>query len=360
MPATQSERLTSGRRIVRRGPDAVWVGGLCLSLIALVALLVTHEHGITGDEPFYVAMAKHPGGPHNFPYAYRVAVPWLVWLLPFREVVGFTIIGLVCIAVAAGALFELLREFEIDDRLALGLVVGFTLSPTLWIVAIRHFRSIDPASVMIIVLGTLFIVRRQRGALLITLTLGMAVRESTPFLIPFAYAIWARRPIDRDAIRDVLYTCLFPAVIYLVIRTQIETVGRQYIVGYSGPFLTARVDMLKNASWGVELRRLAYTYGPLWLVAPFALRDSRFARRGLVLVVLCLASMTYAYDWGRIVFLAAPVFYVAAGQVLNHRRRLAIVTVAVLLAVDIGYGIYLQTYGVSHALDNTTQRIPVY
>jgi len=71
--------------------------------------------------------------------------------------------------------------------------------------------------------------------------------------------------------------------------------------------------------------------------------------------------MTYAYDWGRIIFLAAPVFYVASGHVLRGRRRLAVAVVALLLAVDIGYGIYLQAYGVKHGLDTTvSRRIPVY
>lgn len=70
-------------------------------------------------------------------------------------------------------------------------------------------------------------------------------------------------------------------------------------------------------------RRLAYTYGPIWLAAPFALRSVPFARRGLVLVALCLISLSFASDWGRMIFLAAPVFYVAAASVVQHRRRLS-------------------------------------
>lgn len=194
----------------------------------------------------------------------------------------------------------------------------------------------------------------------LTLAIGTAVHESTLFLVPFAYVVWARHPIDLEALRDLAYTCLLPAVLYVVIRTQIHAVGKQYIPGYSGSFITARINLVKHAQLGVELRRLAYTYGPLWLVAPFALRSSRFARCGLVLVVLCVASMTYAYDWGRIIFLAAPVFYVAAAQVLEHRRRAAIATVIVLLAVDIGYGVYLQVHGVQYGLDNSVSHIPIY
>jgi hypothetical protein len=356
-------RLRASARALPRVPPAVRVGALCLALVALVSALIRHEHGLSGDEPFYEAMARHPGGPHNFPYAYRVAVPWLVHVLPFSHVVSFTALAWLGIAAAAGALYVLLMQFDVEPRLAAALCVGFALSPTLLVVLVRNGRSIDPASILVMVLGCLFIVRRQRAALAVTLLLGTAVRESTLFLIPFTYAVWAERPLDARALRDTALTAAAPVVAYLVIRTQVDAVGRRYEPGYNGPFFDARFDLIGQAfhAWSIELRRLAYTYGPLWLVAPFALLSLRFARRGLVLVALCVASMTYAYDWGRIIFLAAPVFYVASGWVLRDRRRLALATVIALLAVDIGYGVYLQAYGVQHGLDNSVGRgIPVY
>jgi hypothetical protein len=345
--------------------SGVGVGLLCLVIVALVDAVIRHESRMTGDEPFYERMASHPGAPHNFPYAYRIAVPWVVHVLPFSHVVSFTLLAWLAIAAAAGALYALLEEFDIDPRLALALAIGFALSPTLLVVLVRHGRSVDPASILVLVLGCLFIVRRQRVALAITMLVGVAVRESSLFLIPLAYAIWAQRPLDREALRDTLLTATLAVVLYVVLRTSVDAVGRQYEPGYSGPFLRARIDVLRSALSGatgpVELRRLAYAYGPLWLVAPLALRDLRFARRGLVLVVLCVVSMTFAYDWGRIAFLAAPVFYVAGAHVLRGRRRLAVATVLVLFAVDIGYGVYLQAYGVQHGLDTTvSRRIPVY
>ena len=62
---------------------------------------------------------------------------------------------------------------------------------------------------------------------------------------------------------------------------------------------------------------------PPLLLGGFLLERLGFARRGLVLVALCAASMTFALDWGRMVFFAAPVIYVAAAFVLRDRRRLA-------------------------------------
>jgi hypothetical protein len=53
------------------------------------------------------------------------------------------------------------------------------------------------------------------------------------------------------------------------------------------------------------------------------------------------------------VFFAAPLVYVAAAYVLRDRRRLAVLAVAGLLAVDIGYAAYMQVHGVRHGLDST-------
>jgi hypothetical protein len=333
----------------------VAVGLLCLVLIALISAVIRHEHGLSGDEPHYEAMATHPGAPHNFPFAYRIGVPYLIHILPFSHVVSFTAVAWLGIAVSAGALYALLGHFRTAPWLAGALCVGFALSPTLLVVLFRNGRSIDPATILVMVLGCLFIVRRQRVALGITLLVGVTIRESALFLIPLAYVVWARRPLDAEALRDTLLTGLAPAAAYVALRTSISAVGRQYVPGYSGPFFDARFDLigqaLSRSGWPVELRRLAYTYGPLWLVAPFALRDLRFAREGLVLVALCVASMSFAYDWGRIIFLAAPVFYVAAAHVLRNRPRLAVATVITLLAVDLGYGIYVQVSGVAHGLE---------
>jgi hypothetical protein len=348
-------------------PPAIRVAGISLVAVIVADGLLKHERGMSGDEPFYDRMAAHPSGPHNFPYAYRIAVPWLVHLSPLHRTASFTVLAWLAIAASAAALYALLREFNVTDRLAMALAVGFALSPPLLVVLIRHGRSIDPASILVLTVGCLLIVRRQKLALAMTILIGVAVRESSMFLIPLTYALWAERPLDRRALRDTVLVGALPAIAYVVLRTSIDAVGRQYIQGYTGPFLKSRYDVIKDGLTGhnlwVEVRRLGAALGPLWLVAPVALRDLPFARRGLVLVAVCAGAMTFAFDWGRIIFLAAPVFYVATAHVVRDRRRVAIATVAALFALDLGYAIYMQAYGVTHGLEPRIGRqtkVPVY
>ena len=337
------------------------VGLCCLLIAGLADAVLLHERGITGDEPFYVRMATHPGGPHSFPYADRIAVPWLVHVLPFSQVVSFQLLALLAIGASGGALYVLLSDFGVSARLGAALAIGFAVSPNLLVVLLRNGRSIDPETILVMVLGCLFIVRRQKLALALTILIGVTVKETSLFLIPFAYAVWAQRLVDRSALRDVALVAAAPIAGYLLLRVAIPAVGGQYTPGYGGPFLKARLDIFRKVLTVDELKRAAYAFGPLWLVAPFALRNLPFARRGLVLVALCVIAMTVSYDAGRVIFLAAPVIYVAAGSVIEHRHRLALVTVVALFALDLGYAGYMQYHGVRYGLDTTAKsRIPVY
>lgn len=333
-------------------PDWLLVGVGCLALVTLADLVLRHEHGMSGDEPYYALMAAHPGAAHSFPYAYRIAVPWIVWALPFSQVVAFQGLALVCIAASGAALYVLMRQFGISVRLAALLAAGCAISPNLLVVLLRHGRSIDPATTLVMILGCLFVVRRQRLALALTVLIGVAVKETSLFLLPLAYAVWARRVVDREALRDTVLVAIAPVAGYLAIRAAVPAIGNQYTPEYGGSFLAARAHVFRQVFTAAGLRRVAYAFGPLWLLAPFALRTLPFARRGLVLVGVCVLAMTVSFDAGRILFLAVPVFYVAAAWVADGRPRLAAAAVAALFAVNLIYAVYMQVHGVQHGLDS--------
>jgi hypothetical protein len=348
-----ARRLSRGARGL---PDPARFGALCLAIVAVVDVALRHQRGLSGDEPYYERMAAHPAGPHNFPYAFRVGVPYLVHVLPFSRAFSWQLLAVVAIAGAATALFALLREFDVGDALAAWLSLGFALSPPLLAVLLRNGRNVDAAASLLIALGCLFIVRRRRLALALTLLAGTAVHESCLFLIPLAYAVWAQRPIDTRALRDLALTAAVPALVYVYLRSSIVAVGQAYQPGYTGPLLSERATMVRDAlrhgGWHTELRRLAIDYGPLWLVAPAALPRLPFARRGLALLACCVASMTFAFDWGRALFFAAPIVYVSAAFVLQDRRRLTVAVVAALFALNVGYAVYMQVHGIRHGLEN--------
>lgn len=333
--------------------DAVLVTGIGLVLILIADALIQDQPAPRGDEQIYELMAQHPGDTHTFPFAYRVGVPWLVHVLPFDSTFSFSAIAWLASALCGGLMFLLLRRFGTARWLAAALSLCLVLCPPLLVVSLRQGRGVDPMSLLVMIAGALAIVDRRPRALAVIVLAGAFVRESSLFLIPFAYAIWARALWDRDAARDALASGVPGLVAYATLRLALPTVGREQVIGY---------DSLLGGRWTVvretlrepftAIRRLIGAFGPLWLAAPFALRDLPFARRGLVLLALCAVAMTFAQDWGRIVLLAAPVIYVAAAHVLNPRRTLAIAAVLLFVAMDVGYAIYMQTSGVESGIVN--------
>jgi hypothetical protein len=151
--------------------------------------------------------------------------------------------------------------------------------------------------------------------------------------------------IDRRAIKTVAAASLPGFVAYIAIRYGIPTTPNRY-----GKALDIVKDVLKDPA--VELRRIFIAFGPLWFVAPFALKDLRYARAGLALVACCLLSFLFVRDWGRVLLLTAPAVYVASGHVLNDRRRLATAAIAAFAVLDIGYAVYMQLHGVESNIIN--------
>ena len=334
---------TDSRRRDWRDGALVGLAGLVILLIA--DALVKDAGTPKGDDQIYELMAQKPFATHSFPFAYRFLVPTIVHVLPFGHTFSFSLLAWLSTAACGTVAYVLMRRFAVHPWLAAALALCLVLCPQLFVVSLRQGRNVDPETVLVMLAGGLAIADRRPLALGITIAVGATIRESALFLIPFAYAYWAARPIDAEQLKRTAAASLPGLAIYAAIRLGIPTTPNGY-----GSALDIVNEVLDNPK--VELRRIFIAFGPLWLAAPFALRDLRYARAGLALFACCLVSFLFVRDWGRVVLLAAPVMYVAGAHVLNDRRRLAIVAVAAFAALDLGYAVYMQTHGVEANIIN--------
>jgi hypothetical protein len=356
----EARNQLSGARSEARNVALVSLAG-ALSL-ALLGALVRHEPSPRGDDAIYEAIARHPFATHTFPFGYRFGLPWLVHVLPFGHTFSFQLLACLAAAGAAGFAFLLIRHFEIDARLAGVMALLMCISPPFLIVAIRDGRNTDIATVMFLMAGAYFLVRRAYWQLALTLLLGAAVREAVLFLIPLAYAVWAVQLLDRRAVARTALVAVPALVAYAAIRLGIHTSGEAQVPGYGGSLISERFTVIKEGlrSPFQEARRMFTVYGPLWLAAPLALRDMSYARRGLVLVAMSIVSMTFALDWGRMILLSAPVFYPAAAHVLARRPRWLAPALLASLALIGGYAVYMDRTGVrTGIIENPPPPYPV-
>ena len=344
MSAVQAQ---AERQLLRRE----WVEPALVAVVGLLCIVVLDAFVLDagdprGDELIYELMARDPFAPHSFPFAFRVGPPTLVHLLPFDHDFSFSALAWLSTGASAGVAYALMRRFQAERWLAAALALCLATCPPLLAASLRQGRGVDAESVLVMLAGGLAVAARRPLALGVIVLLGALVRESALFLVPFAYAVWARRPLDREAAQQVGLAAAPGVALYAGLRLALPSVGG-YDSGVSG-----RIELLRQAfegPWG-QARRLASSFGPLWLAAPFALRDLPYARRGAVLVALCVMAMLFALDWGRIILLAAPVFYVAGAHVLRGRRVLAIAAVGAFAAMNIGYAIHMDRSGTEEGI----------
>jgi hypothetical protein len=336
------------------------IGAAGMLAIILLDACVRDAPTPHGDDLIYERMAAAPLEPHTFVFAYRIAVPWLVHVLPMDHELSFSLVAWICSGAAGGVLFLLLDRLGTSRRVSVPLAFVLVLSPPLLVASVRQGRNPDPLTILVMVTGALCIVERRPKALAVAMLVGALNRESALFLAPFAYAAWADRRWDRAALARVVAVAAPAVVAFVALRFAIPTVGREQVPGYGGSLLAGRVDVLKDGlTSDVEARRLAAIYGPLWLLAPLALRDFWFARRGLVLVGLCVVSMTFALDWGRVAFIAAPVVYAAAAWTLDRHRRLRAATAILCALMVFGYAGYMQLSGTDNIINQGSPPYPV-
>ena len=144
---------------------ALAVGALAFAAIIALDALVRDSPAPRGDELIYERMAQDPFAPHTYPFAYRVLVPTIVHVLPFGHTFSFSLLAWLACAIAASFLYVLLIRVGAPRPLATGLALCLALSPPLLVVSIRQGRSVDAASVAVMVVGVLFMVeQRPRSA----------------------------------------------------------------------------------------------------------------------------------------------------------------------------------------------------
>lgn len=328
--------------------------------LALTDAAVRDEPTPQDDDLIYERMAQDPLAPHTYVFAFRVAVPWLVHVLPLDHSFSFSVLAWVASGAAGAMLFLLLEQLGIERRISIPLAVVLVLSPPLLVASLRQGRNPDPLTVLVMVTGALFIVQRRPLPLAATMLVGALNRESALFLGPFAYAVWADRLWDPRALRAVALAMAPAVTAFVALRLAIPTVGREQVPGY-GSLVGGRVDVVRQAleQPGLLGRRLVSIYGPLWLLAPIGFARSPFARRGLVLVALCAVACTFALDWGRIALIAAPVVYAAAACALVRFPRAYKPTLLAWGILILGYAAYMQLTGVQNLIDAGPPPYPV-
>lgn len=275
------------------------------------------------DHHKYIYMAEHPlGSFHIAPTDTRVAVPFLVSILPFSRLTGFQVQAVFFLVCAAVLLYYVLLAAGYDEIEALLGVLMFWSYGAATKLLLAAPYSPDPANFFFLV-AALYLLLKDRDVLLaLTLALGATVKETIVLVIPLIYTLRASRLFDA---RLLLRTALIglPSVAVLLALQQwipsyndmesyVSRMGAQLTEVHLGTAHYSFLDALHRVTASrfrdetpVNIvRDLTFgNVGILWLLPFFALaRPSRRSWEGspaassnLILVVRFLPFLALVY-----------------------------------------------------------------
>lgn len=271
---------------------------------------------------YYIQMAMHPGGRAPLaPYCFRIGTPLLVHLLPSTIRLGYWIVTVLCLTVAAVVVRRTATAFSSAKRGLIGMWLFASAGGTLYYAAGPYMT--DPAMLASIAVAFEAGRRRRWMVAAVALATGTSSRETAMVaLIPLLVAAWQ----DKRSVRTLILLAVPSALVYFALHST------PLIYGYVP---TGRVQLPNEIlsyqahSEGTITRFLAgaipSSIGPMLVALPFIARRAKGYLAVLQLYVpITLLSLMFAADWNRLFGVVALVVGPGAVAVLNRRSLLVL------------------------------------
>jgi hypothetical protein len=318
----------------------VAAGALLIGLLAFASLFVDSFLIVRpGDAQEYMELARAPLSPAMAPHApfkYRVLVPFLVWLLPVKPVVGFAFLTLSALWATSVVFYYYLRELGFEPRGALAGLVLFVVSPAI-AYHITNLVLVDAFAYLFLVGALWAAARNDLYVFAVVLAVGVAAKVVVLFALPI-YALYRLRTTGSRGVVHALAAGLPAGAVLL---------GLRLFYGFGGG-LAARIQRGVAA----QLHKLELSvfylpyevysvFGTLWLLAVVCSRriENKFLQAGLLVAPLAFLQPLIARDIARVLFIIFPIVIPAALVVFDGVSRRVAVGVSALAGAAVVAGI---------------------
>jgi hypothetical protein len=300
-------------------------------LAGVLPALADRHQAMTGDGGLYVRMAEHPGRFVDQTLGYRIMMPWLVSVLPGSTPLGFEIVTVLSLALAAAMLFALLRQTQGDDAAWWG-VVFFLVSGAV-VGALRDPYLVDPLAFAFVIGAFTLAFARRWIWLAVVFAAGVLAKETLLFVLAPALLLGFRCG-PRPRLWRLGLVVAAPISVYLLLhRTSVvfsERVDHSYLadIPHVIPYERKQVGLVR-----APIQAVLYSFGPLWLAVVVGYRhlESRWRVAYPYLPLAAVGSLAVAGDWPRLLGYTFPIVIAAAAAMPLAPDRRVLLTTAVLL-----------------------------
>jgi hypothetical protein len=322
--------------VSRGARDLVLVFLVCAVVVLLLYAVGTTRVGLRIDDAGqYSQMAESPAFLARLPYTFRVLTPGLAGLWPGDPIVGFTLVTLLALPLAATAIYAYQRSIDLTRPAALAGALLFALSGG----SVRMVTTpvyVDALTYLTEAAGFWLLARRRFWPFVAVVALGVLNRETALLLVVLYLVV---EPPSRSTWRRALLVVLLPtAVLGVVVVVKLAAGG---VLGGATP-LTVLAPFARTFRQDLpSLSDLFDVYsmlGVMWMLAARHLPGpTAFQRRALLFGALVVLQLTVSRgDEGRnlshLFPLVIPLAMLDVQRALGAGGRLGSV-LAALLAV---------------------------
>src|SRR5260370_21077946 len=152
---------------------------------------------------------------HIAPFCWRLLAPLLVHLLPLQTPLGFLLVSFISMVGTATLVYYIAKQMAWCGPYPLLALLLF-FGPTFFLRQPAYsFLNVDPLAYFLVTFAIWAVVSRRTFLFVVSLTLGVATKESALFAAPLFYSLNANRIIDIPWLRRAILA-VTPAVAVLI------------------------------------------------------------------------------------------------------------------------------------------------
>lgn len=276
-----------------------------IAIIACLFLIGLKFYGFTStltlDSFFYFKMSYTPFESTNAPYMYRILTPLLVFILPLKHIISFTLINLTAITSTSVLFYYYLKKLNFKPLYSFIGVLFFILGPNI-LYSMYNIALVDPLSFLFFLLAFYAILCKNDKLYFIAIILGILNKETILFTVPlyFLYKLETERLID--ALKSTVLILVPVLILFISIR---------YYFGFTDYLSPATVKeiILYQINSNNILVNPYLTFGVLWIIGLYNIKniENKFLKNTLYVLPFIFLQIFIATDTLRSLFLAFPI-----------------------------------------------------
>lgn len=317
------KKQTDGIRVWQEFSLVVCVTISLTFVLLLTTEVMTYEHPAFArpyDHHLYIQMATVPFRFHSAPFCWRILVPLLAGIMPFGLEYNFLILSFIGIAATGVTVYYLVKATGSSKMFAfIGLLLFFSFG---WAVemVMYDFWLPDAMSFLFITLGIYFAYTKNDMGFLLSLAVGVLVKESVIFVAPLYYTLNTKRIVNTKLMaRTVMLTGLAIAIL-ISLRFMIPATNDY---SYYSRFREVGLQRLNSISLSTLKDWSAGTYGELALLLPlFSLKKNvRHFLRFTPFFLLIYSQLFFAVNTQRLLVIGFPAIILLSLNGLQYLQR---------------------------------------